>query len=85
MGSVVPLKKSANSAFLELKNLLSEKLNKVETLIQHKLKSDVKINRERMNIIIVKKYLLISSKLKLIFVKTNLFIKIFLGLLKDKI
>ena len=43
MGSVVPLKKSANSAFLELKNLLSEKLNKVETLIQHKLKSDVNL------------------------------------------
>ena len=43
MGSVVPLKKSANSAFLELKNLLSEKLNKVETLIQNKLKSDVNL------------------------------------------
>ena len=41
MGSVVPLKKSANSAYLELKNLLSEKLQKVEGLIQQKLKSDV--------------------------------------------
>ncbi len=41
MGSVVPLKKSANSAFLELKNLLSKKLHKVETLIQQKLKSEV--------------------------------------------
>ena len=38
-----------------------------------------------INIIIVKKYLLISLKLKFIFVKINLFIKIFFGLLKDKI
>ena len=45
MGSVVPLKKSANSAYLELKNLLSEKLQRVENLIQLKLKSDVKIGR----------------------------------------
>ena len=41
MGSVVPLKKSANSAYLELKNLLSNKLQKVENLIQEKLKSEV--------------------------------------------
>ena len=38
-----------------------------------------------MNIMIVKKYLLISLKSKLISVNSNLFIKIFLGLLKDKI
>ena len=43
MGSVIPLKKSANSAYLELKNLLSEKLEKVEKLIELKLKSDVKL------------------------------------------
>ncbi len=43
MGSVVPLKKSANSAYLELKNLLSEKLQRVENLIQLKLKSDVNL------------------------------------------
>ena len=30
MGSVIPLKKSANSAYLELKNLLGEKLEKVD-------------------------------------------------------
>ena len=41
MGSVIPLKKSANSAYLELKNLLSNKLDNVEALIQQKLKSDV--------------------------------------------
>ena len=48
MGSVVPLKKSANSAYLELKNLLSGKLKKVESLIQQKLKSDVNLI-ERMS------------------------------------
>ena len=43
MGSVVPLKKSANSAYLELKNLLRKKLQKVEVLIEQKLKSDVNL------------------------------------------
>ena len=38
MGSVIPLKKSANSAYLELKNLLSKKLDKVESVIENKLK-----------------------------------------------
>ena len=37
MGSVIPLKKSANSAYLELKNLLNRKLQKVEELIELKL------------------------------------------------
>ena len=41
MGSVIPLKKSANSAYLELKNLLGSKLEKVESLIELKLRSDV--------------------------------------------
>ena len=43
MGSVIPLKKSANSANLELKNLLENKLEKVENLIELKLKSDVSL------------------------------------------
>ena len=38
MGSVIPLKKSANSAYLELKNLLGDKLQKVEGLIDQNLK-----------------------------------------------
>ena len=33
MGSVIPLKKSANSAYLELKNLVNNKLSEVEKLI----------------------------------------------------
>ena len=41
MGSVVPLKKSANSAYIVLKNLLGDKLQKVENLIQEKLRSEV--------------------------------------------
>ena len=43
MGSVIPLKKSANSAYLELKNLLGNKLEKVEDLIDLKLKSEVNL------------------------------------------
>ena len=43
MGSVVPLKKSANSAYLELKNLVGAKLEEVENLVQIKLKSDVSL------------------------------------------
>ncbi len=49
MGSVVPLKKSANSAYLELKNLLSQKLQKVESLIQERLKSDVNLIEKMSN------------------------------------
>ncbi len=49
MGSVVPLKKSANSAYLELKNLLSEKLHKVENLIQEKLRSEVNLIQKMTN------------------------------------
>ena len=49
MGSVVPLKKSANSAYLELKNLLGDKLQKVENLIQEKLISEVNLIRKMSN------------------------------------
>ena len=41
MGSVIPLKKSANSAYLDLKNLLNGKLEAVEKLINTKLNSEV--------------------------------------------
>ena len=49
MGSVVPLKKSANSAYLELRNLLSNKLQKVENLIQEKLRSEVNLIQKMSN------------------------------------
>ena len=50
-----------------------------------RLNKEVKIKRDRIKIKIVKKYLFISSKLKLISVNNNLFIKTYLGLLKDNI
>ena len=44
MGSVIPLKKSANSAYLELKNILGDKLQKVENLNpEQKLRSEVNL------------------------------------------
>ena len=49
MGMVIPLKKSANSAYLELKNLLSDKLYKVEKLIHQKLRSDVDLIEKMSN------------------------------------
>ena len=36
MGSVIPLKKSANNAYLDLRNHLSDKLDSVEKLIKNK-------------------------------------------------
>jgi octaprenyl-diphosphate synthase len=43
MGSVIPLKKSANSAYLDLKNLMGNKLSKVEDVIEIKLQSRVNL------------------------------------------
>tara|TARA_B100000700_G_C14218396_1_gene478078 strand:- start:69 stop:278 length:210 start_codon:yes stop_codon:yes gene_type:complete len=62
-----------------------DSLKEVSKSIPAILKRDDNINREKINIRTVKKYLLISLKSKLIFVKINLFMKTFLGLLKDKI
>ena len=50
-----------------------------------KLNREVKTNKEIIKIKIVKKYLLISLKSKFILENINLFIKTFLGLLKDSI
>ena len=49
MGSVIPLKKSASSAYVELKSLLIDKLQKVEHLIESKLKSDVDLIQKMSN------------------------------------
>jgi octaprenyl-diphosphate synthase len=43
MGSVIPLKKSANSAYLDLKNLVNSRLIEVEKLIEVKLDSKVSL------------------------------------------
>ena len=60
-------------------------LKELSKLISDKLNNEVRINKEIIKIKIVKKYLLISLKSKLILENNNLFIKTFLGLLKDKI
>ena len=66
-------------------NVKIDNLNEVSKLILLKVNNEVNINRDKKNINIVKKYLFISLKSKLIFVKINLLINMFLGLLKDKI
>ena len=43
MGSVIPLKKSANSAYLDLKNLVNARLIEVEKIIEVKLDSKVSL------------------------------------------
>ena len=60
-------------------------LKELSKLISDKLNNEVRMNKEIIKIKIVKKYLLISLKSKLILENINLFIKTFLGLLKDKI
>ena len=49
------------------------------------LNKEVNIKRDNIKIIIVKKYLFISSKLKFVFANISLFINIFFGLLKESI
>tara|TARA_B100000282_G_C31588809_1_gene424645 strand:- start:516 stop:725 length:210 start_codon:yes stop_codon:yes gene_type:complete len=62
-----------------------DNLKEFSKLIWDKLKNIVKIKILKIKIKIDKKYLFISLKSKLILVKINLFINIFLGLLNDKI
>jgi len=62
-----------------------DNLKECSKLIPFILNREIRIKIEKMKINIVKKYLFISLVLKLILLKNNLFIKIFLGLLKDKI
>tara|TARA_B110001450_G_scaffold181313_1_gene169431 strand:+ start:423 stop:632 length:210 start_codon:yes stop_codon:yes gene_type:complete len=66
-------------------NVKIANLNEISKSIALKHKRDVKISNEKINIKIVKKYLFISLKSNLILVNISLFIKIFLGLLNDKI
>ena len=62
-----------------------DNLKEFSKLIPLILSIEVNIKSEKIKIMTVKKYLLISLKLKLILVNINLFIKTFFGLLKDKI
>ena len=62
-----------------------DSLKEISKFIPIILSKDVNTNNDIIKIKIVKKYLLISLKSKLMFENINLFIKIFFGLLKDKI
>ena len=62
-----------------------ESLKALSNWIWLKLNKILSVKSDIINIIIVKKYLLISLKSKLILVNISLFIKIDFGLLKDKI
>ena len=62
-----------------------DSLNEFSKLIPLMLSNEVRIKSDKIKINTVKKYLLISLKSKLIFVKINLFVKIFFGLLNDRI
>ena len=43
MGSVIPLKKEVDNSYLELKNLVANKLNDVNYQIKYKLASEVNL------------------------------------------
>ena len=43
MGTVIPLKKEINNSYLELKNLVGDKLDKVDQLIKLKLTSEINL------------------------------------------
>ena len=80
--------KSAKSYAWELTVFIKVKIDNLKEFskfIPERLIKEVSKKRDKIKINTVKKYLLISSKLKLILVNINLFIKTFLGLLKDKI
>ena len=62
-----------------------DNLKEYSKFILLKLNKEVKTNKEIIKITTVKKYLFISLKSKLIFENASLFIKIFFGLLKERI
>ena len=70
------------TVFIKVK---TDNLKEFSKLIPLILSIEVNIKSDIIKIIIVKKYLLISLKSKLMLVNINLFIKTFFGLLKDKI
>ena len=80
--------KSANPYDDELTVFIKVKIDNLKEFskfIPLILNSVVNMKKDITKINIVKKYLFISSKSKLILVKINLFINTFLGLLNDKI
>ena len=49
MGAVIPLKKEINNSYLELKNLVEDKLDNVSQLIKFKLASEIKLIHKMTN------------------------------------
>ena len=49
MGTVIPLKKEINSSYLQLKNLVEDKLDGVSQIIKHKLKSEISLIHKMTN------------------------------------
>ena len=49
MGSVIPLKKNAESSFTELKNLVGDRLNNVSQQIKYKLASEINLIHKMTN------------------------------------
>tara|TARA_B100001248_G_C27093316_1_gene323624 strand:+ start:137 stop:430 length:294 start_codon:yes stop_codon:yes gene_type:complete len=80
--------KSAKPYAEELTVFINVKIDNLKELsksIELKHKNVVNNKSDKINIKIVRKYLHISLKSKLMLVNINLFIKIFLGLLKERI
>ena len=66
-------------------NVKIDNLNEFSKFIPAIHNKKTNTDKDNIKIKIVKKYLFISSKLKTILVNNSLFVKIFFGLLKDKI
>ena len=49
MGSVLPLKKKINNSYLELKNLVGNKLDNVNQQIKYKLASEINLIHKMTN------------------------------------
>ena len=49
MGSVIPLKKEVDNSYLELVNLVGNKLNDVNQQIKYKLASEINLIRKMTN------------------------------------
>ena len=49
MGTVIPLKKEINNSYLELKNLVEDKLNNVSQVIKLKLESKISLIHKMTN------------------------------------
>jgi len=49
MGTVIPLKKEINNSYLELKNLVEDKLNNVSQVIKYKLESKISLIHKMTN------------------------------------